>query len=382
MKYAFFALIPFFFLSVGCMPDSPEALALKAEQAYTEGNYSRAITAYEALLRKTGETPMTCYNLALAAFQTQDYSYAIKMLEKSIASGAKTELADACYELLGLIAEREKDLGRAATYYRKVLNSPDVALKVRVHSRLAKVYTKQEHYDAALALLLTAQELNPGDPVTLYNFGMLCRHEAVNLRHAALDSFRQAERLLPANSPKLKDAKNQVKRLEGYLTSLKQLPTITGDAVACEKALKQMRDAKKKKNYKTAERLARKASEADPSNYEAALELGRLCKQNKDATAALRAYDTALTIRPNASTARQEAAKIAFDAKKYKEAANYLRPALVADPRNSMQADLMGRILYTQRQRVNAKQWFERYLRLAPNTTEQYRTWVNQLPEA
>ena len=66
MKYAFFALIPFFFLSVGCMPDSPEALALKAEQAYTEGNYSRAITAYEA---KVHDLPPALQNLYTRCFE-------------------------------------------------------------------------------------------------------------------------------------------------------------------------------------------------------------------------------------------------------------------------------------------------------------------------
>jgi tetratricopeptide (TPR) repeat protein len=382
MKYVFFCLIPLFLLSAGCKPDSPENLAMRAEQHYAAGNYSRAIANYEAMLNQTGDSPMTCYNLALAAFQTQDYSYTIKMLEKAIAAGAPTQLADACYELQGLVAEREKDLAHAVTYYRKTLNSPDLELRVRVHSRLANVYVKQENYDAALALLLTALDMKPMDAVTLYNYGMLCRHEAVNLHQAALDSFRQAERLLPENSPKLKDAQNQVKRLEGYLTSLKQLPGITGNAAACEKALKEMRKAEKAKNFKSAERHARTASEADPSNHTAALELARLCTKNNNPTAAIKAYDTALAIRPNLTEARFEVAKLAYAAKKYEVAADYLRPALVAAPRNSNLADLMGRILYAQRQRTNAKIWFERYLRLNPKATEAYRTWVNQLPEA
>jgi tetratricopeptide (TPR) repeat protein len=187
---------------------------------------------------------------------------------------------------------------------------------------------------------------------------------------------------LPENSPKLKDAQNQVKRLEGYLTSLKQLPGITGNAAACEKALKEMRKAEKAKNFKSAERHARTASEADPSNHTAALELARLCTKNNNPTAAIKAYDTALAIRPNLTEARFEVAKLAYAAKKYEVAADYLRPALVAAPRNSNLADLMGRILYAQRQRTNAKIWFERYLRLNPKATEAYRTWVNQLPEA
>ena len=77
-----------------------------------------------------------------------------------------------------------------------------------------------------------------------------------------------------------------------------------------------------------------------------------------------------------------EAAQIAFDTKQYKTAADYLRPALVANPKSRAQADLMGRILFYQRQTINAKLWYERALRLTPNADEKYRSWVQQLPEA
>jgi hypothetical protein len=42
----------------------------------------------------------------------------------------------------------------------------------------------------------------------------------------------------------------------------------------------------------------------------------------------------------------------------------------------------MGRILFYQRQKINAKLWYERALRLTPNADEKYRSWVQQLPEA
>ena len=382
MKPVMIAFASTLFLLTGCMQESPESLSQRAEKAYAEGNYSKAIAAYEQLLTVNGESPMTYNNLALAAFRTQDYSYAIKMAEKALALGPETEVADVCYEILGMVAEGEKDYPRAATYYRKVLASPNVDLRVRVHSRLAKIYATQGHYDAALALLMSAQEMQPMNAVTLYNLGMLCKHEAVNLRQAALDNFRMAERLLPQDSTKLKDAKNQVSRLDAYLTSLKQLPAISGNAASCNSFLKQMRDAQKRKNFKTAESMARKATDADPSNYEAALELARLCKHNKRTKDAMKAYETAIALRPNSAAARMEAAKIAYDAKKYKDAADYLRPALVANPKSSDQAYLMGCILYAQSQKINAKIWFERYLRLAPNASETRRKFVKQLPEA
>lgn len=382
MNYAGLILGIFALFLFGCTSETEETLSLRAEKAYAEKAYSKAIAYYEKLLEISGESPITYNNLALAAYQTQDYSYAIKMAEKALALGPKTEIVDACYELLGMVAEAEKDYPRAATYYRKTLASPDAALKVRTHSRLANVYMEQAHYDAALALLLTAMEINPADPTTAYNFGILCEHEAVNLRQAALDSFRLALRILPSDSPKHKSAALHVQRLEAYLNRLKNLPTITGDASACAAALKQMRKAVKNKNYKTAVDCARTATEADPSNFEAALELARLYKTTKNTAASLKSYDKAIALRPNAVATRAEAAGVAFDAKKYKDAANYLRPALVVDPTNRLTADQMARILYGQKQRVNAKLWFERYLRLDPNAKEAYRRFVKQLPEA
>jgi tetratricopeptide (TPR) repeat protein len=382
MKPMFVVAASSLLLLAGCGQESPEVLSQRAEKAYGEAQYSKTITAYERLLTVNGESPITYNNLALAAYQAQDYSYAIKMAEKALSLGPDTETTDACYELLGMVAEKEKDYPRAATYYRKVLGSPNTALRVRVHSRLAKIYAEQTHYDAALALLLNAQEMNPMDATTLFNLGMLCKHEAVNLRQSALDWFRQAERMLPEGSDKRKEANNQVRRLDAYLTSLKQVPAVTGNASSCANFLKQMQSEVKRKNFKSAENLARKAMTADPSNYEAALELGRICKKNKRNKDALKAYDTAIALRPNAVDARYEAAQIAFDTKQYKTAADYLRPALVANPKSRAQADLMGRILFYQRQKINAKLWYERALRLTPNADEKYRSWVQQLPEA
>ncbi|MBR4318186.1 MAG: tetratricopeptide repeat protein, partial [Kiritimatiellae bacterium] len=197
-----------------------------------------------------------------------------------------------------------------------------------------------------------------------------------------LDWFRQAERMLPEGSEKRKDASNQVRRLEAYLTSLKQLPALSGNAATCANFLKEMQNEIKRKNFKSAESLARKAMTADPSSYEAALELARICKKNKRNSESLKAYDTAIALRPNATEPRYEAAQIAFDTKQYKAAADYLRPALVANPKSRAQADLMGRIHFYQRQKVNAKIWYERALRLTPKADEKYRSWVQQLPEA
>ena len=382
MKPMFVVVASSLLLLAGCGQESPESLSQRAEETYREAQYSKTITAYERLLTVNGESPVTYNNLALAAYQAQDYSYAIKMAEKALALGPDTETTDLCYEILGMVAEKEKDYPRAATYYRKVLGSPNTALRVRVHSRLAKIYAEQNHYDAALALLLNAQEMNPMDAVTLYNLGMLCKHEAMNLRQSALDWFRQAERMLPEGSEKRKDASNQVRRLEAYLTSLKQLPALSGNAATCANFLKEMQNEIKRKNFKSAESLARKAMTADPSSYEAALELARICKKNKRNSESLKAYDTAIALRPNATEPRYEAAQIAFDTKQYKAAADYLRPALVANPKSRAQADLMGRIHFYQRQKVNAKIWYERALRLTPKADEKYRSWVQQLPEA
>ena len=107
---------------------------------------------------------------------------------------------------------------------------------------------------------------------------------------------------------------------------------------------------------------------------------GRAGARNGHRDIALRAYDAALALRPASAEARAEAAQLAYDAKRYADAANYLRPLLVAQPRNRFIADLMMRILTAQRKLPDARVWGEFYLALDASAPDSYRKWVQSLP--
>lgn len=369
-------------LCAGCAPESPERITLQAEKAFAEGNYAKAIHAYEALLQLEKDSAVTYQNLALAAYHAQDFKYAKQAAQKAVKLTESGPEADVNVELLGLIAEEEKDFLQAIKLYRSLRTSADRGVRVRTASRLARLYADQGRNDGAFVLLLGALQESSQDAATFYNLAKLCVREPFQLRQAALDYFRLAERLLPAGSPQARDAKNWVSRLEKNLARLQEVPPAAGNAKACAEALERVKRAKARKNWRTAEAEAIKAAKADPSNFAAALELSRTYAQNKRQEKALTAYDTALALRSDSVEARAEAAQLAYDMKRYSEAAVYLRPALVAKPRNHYLADLMMRILNAQRKFPEARLWGEHYLRLDPKATEAYRNWVQTLPEA
>ena len=291
-------------------------------------------------------------------------------------------MAEACREVLGIVAEEVKEPAEAIAHYRAVLASSEPLVRVRAASRLARLYAEQGREDGALALLLAASNEAPQDAATLFNLGKLCVRDQLLLRHAALDAFRTAERILPEGSAQAREAKNWVKRLEQNLARLQQVPPAAGNARACQDALKAAREAKAKRRWKTAEEAAARAVKADPSSYEAALEWGRMCAQNKHREQALKAYDAALALRGGSVEARAEAAQLAYESGSYQVAAAYLRPAVVAQRRNRFLADLMMRILAAQKRTADARLWGEYYLSLDPKASESYRKYVKSLPES
>ena len=366
--------------AAGCAPETPERVSAQAEDAYAAGDYAKAITAYERLLAMHGEDATIYANLALAALGAQDTAYAKRSAEKALALQNTGPQAETARELLGMVAEAANDKAEAAKIFRGLTDAGNLEVRTRARSRLARLYAEQGRVDGALALLLAAANEAPTDAPTLYNLGALCVREPLRLRQAALDYFRQAERLLPQHARERKKARDWVTRLEANLARLRQLPPNAGDAKTCAEQLRLADEATAKKRWRSAETAARKAAEADPSSFEAALAWGRAGARNGHRDIALRAYDAALALRPASAEARAEAAQLAYDAKRYADAANYLRPLLVAQPRNRFIADLMMRILTAQRKLPDARVWGEFYLALDASAPDSYRKWVQSLP--
>jgi len=364
----------------GCSPEAPERLAARAEAAYADGQWAKAISAYEQLAAQTGGDAITYCNLALAAWRAQDFDYARTCLAKALTFNVGDATAERCRELQGILAEESGDAPAAAKIYRELLQARDGALRLRVRSRLARLFADKNCLDGAFALLLGAANESPSDATTLYNLGKLCLREPLNLRREALDWLGQAERQLPEGSPQRVNAHNFVGRLTDNLERLRQVPPAAGDAASAAESLKKSDKARHDRRWTSAETWAEKATAQDPSSFEAALALGQIRAQNNRKEQALKAYDAALVLQYRSTVARMEAASLAFGMKNYAKAAEYLRPALAVEPKNTALARLMAKILYSQRRFAEARLWGEYYLSLAPEDAK-YRDWVKSLPE-
>ncbi|MEG1480221.1 MAG: tetratricopeptide repeat protein [Kiritimatiellia bacterium] len=380
LLFTFSALLLF----AGCSKDTPSKISARAKTAYENGLFPQAIAEYEQLLKVSGDNADIYYNIALSAYPTGDTAYAKSALNRAlllIPTGVQAELYK---ELLGMVCESQKDTPQAIHIYHDLANNASrVDVRQRVRSRLARLYAEQQRTDAAFALLLTSLHEAPTNATTLYNFGKLAMKPALSLHRAALDSLRQAERLLPQNSTEQKDAANCVLRLSGYLERYRKEPVV-GNLQKAKTFIQQAQEAQAKKRWKNAEEFAKNAAKADPSSYEAALLYARIAVQNNHRDIALKAYTAAILLRPDANEPAFEAASLAYQEKLYAEALLFLRPAIALAPRKPLQADLMARILFAQRRSADARIWGEYYLSLITKPSaarETYAQWVKNLPQ-
>ncbi len=369
---------------LGCSHETPEQVAAEAKEAYAARQWSTAITRYEQLLKRHGDDAELYYNLALAAYQAGDYGYAQQSAKRAITlAGGKTK-AEMSRELLGMIEEAQKNTHQAITLYTDLIETATSReVRVRVRSRLARVYMGQQRVDAALALLLAARSEDPMSPSASYNLGKLCMKDPPALHQAALDAMLQAEHLLSAGSAEKKDAQNCVSRLRGYLKRVAVVPPAGGDKSGCAANIKKAEQARSKKQWTSAERYAKKATEADPASYQAFMLLARIAKQNNHTDVALKAYEGAIALKPLLAEPSYEAAALAYQMKRYAEALTYLRPAIAIMPKKSAQVDLMTRILFAQRRNADARVWGQYYLGLVTTPSaarDTYKKWVESLP--
>lgn len=369
------------------MPESPQEISITAEKHVAEGEYSKAIRAFEKLNELHGETVATWQNIALTSYQAQDYTHAKYATEQALRLLPQTPETtierESLLELQGLIAEMAGAKDEAITLYYALLEAEDIVVRVRVKSRIARLYAENKLYDGALAFLLSALNDRAMDPTTCFNLGKLCMDEALNLRREALDYFSLAERLLPDNSNQKKEARSWMTRLEKNLERLRQVPPMEGNATLCERARAKYKTAVSRSRWSTAETHAKEAVKADPSNLDAVLDLAFISEKNKHYDEALKAYETALILRPTHTETRRKAATLAYKQKEYKKALEFLRPVLPAQPKQTLAIDQMMRILYDQKKIIDARAWGEYYLSLVRKDNEKYQTYrkfVDALP--
>jgi Tfp pilus assembly protein PilF len=388
MKSLFYVTGLSLLLTMGCSPDSPVEMASKAEQHYQQGQYAQAVKSFQDLQKEHGATPENWQNIAVAALQSQDFSYAARAAQEGLhllatsseASETKVARQDALTEVLAMAREREGNLEEAIQLYYDLTYAQTKAVRISAKSRLANLFLEKEKEDAALAFLLSALKDDATSGLTNYNLAKLCT-ETLKLYSKGLDFYHMAQRMLPEAAAQKRIAAAEIARLEANPEELRPTPPEKGNATKCKKAMADYEKAKQGKRFKTAESFAKTALKEDPSNYQAAINLITIAKQNKQPTLALETYHHALLIQPNDLDLRVKAATFALEIKRYEDAMTFLRPVVVANvPKYRSSIYQMMTLLVKKNKRDAARAWGEYYLTVAPDTPERNRTFIKGLP--
>lgn len=388
MKLSFTFTSLLLLLAMGCSQESAQELAQQATQQYNDGDYAHALETFQSINETHGETPETWQNIALAAYQSKDYSYAARAAQSGLntltitgeSTTTTSERKEALTEILAMAREGEGNITEAVRLYYELTAAETQRIKISAKSRLAELFLKHEKPSAALALLLSAQKNDATHATTNYNLAKLCNEE-FKLYSEALDFYRMADRFLPTTVQQKKIAASEIERLEANRGKLRPAPPATGNISECKKAIENYEKAKRGKRFKSAETYATKALEADPSSYQAAINLITIAKQNKNAAVALETYHHALLINPTDLDLRVKATAFAVEMKRYDDAVNFLQPVLVANlPKYKTSIYQMMTILVKQGKRDEARAWGEYYLMVSPETPERNRAFIKSLP--
>jgi tetratricopeptide (TPR) repeat protein len=377
------------FLMMGCSSDSEEEMNAQALQHHKNGEYEKALTAFQSLQDEYGETPETWQNIAVTAYQGKDYAYAIRAVQNALNlisttgdnSPATIERREALTEILAMARESEGDLEDATRLYYDLTNAQTTSIRVSAKSRLAQLFLNQGKSDAALAFLLSALKDDERNALTNYNLAKLC-NETLKCYDKAYEFYRTAYEHLPDESRQKQIADAEIKRLELNRNDWYPMPA-KGNASKCKKAIESYEKAKRSKRFKTAENYAKQALDADPSSHLAAVNLITIAKQNKNVATAIKTYQHAFLIKPNDNDLRIKAEKYAFENKRYEDAIAFLRPVLITKPQQleyPAKIYQMMNLLVKQKKRDVARAWGEYYLTINPYAPEENRRFIKNLP--
>ena len=160
MKRFFLALVLCFGVLVSFSQDEKTGIDFKNEgnEALRAKDYAKALQLYEQALSKWGDEPKDTamvYNMAVCAYQTNDFDKALTLLDESIAMNYKKETA---LQYKANIYQKTKN----DEEYEKTLQS---ALELspndsKIKGRLATVYLKEAnvHYTEGAKILKSAAD--------------------------------------------------------------------------------------------------------------------------------------------------------------------------------------------------------------------------------
>lgn len=367
--------------AAGCGSDSGQNALKQGVAAFDEKNYPAAITHFTRATKRITDSAPLYYHLGLAHLHQGEIEPALAAFAAALELAPEHSEAKAC---LGQIAYLQNDPVKAQGYFGQALAaaSGDEA-KARLLTSLALTEMARDRNDQARLCLLRAQRHNRRYAPAFYNLASLYR-DKFNLREEALDQFEMYVRLAPKGDRHFEKAENNIKRLRLNLarTQAEESDGVRRDPAVAARLLQEGTRLSAAKQYPKAAKAFRDALAADPLTFSAAYGLALTYQRQGLRAEALEAFRRAAQINPSHQESFLQAAELAFQLKRYAEAAKILDRAIARSPFNAASAELMARIRNAEARQPEARAYGEFYLSLLrpEEKSPAYEKWVRSLP--
>jgi tetratricopeptide (TPR) repeat protein len=370
-------------LAGGCGSNSGLHDMQQGLTAFSEKNYEAAIPHFNRAAQRITDSADLYYTLGLSHLHLGELEPAQSAFNAALELDSKHGEALTC---LGQIAYLQNDLPRAEVCYEQALAAAsDDAARARILTALALVESApgRERHDMARLHLLRAQKLDRQYAPALYNLASLYR-DKYNLREEALDNFEMYLSIADKGEKHYGKAVNNAKRLRDNLERTRaEEAAMRRDPAAAARLLQEGMRQQFAKQYAKAVKAYRDALAEDPFTFNAALGLATVYKAQGQRAEAMEAFKRAAEIKPSHQDSFFEAAELAFQLKRYAEAAKILDRAIARRPFSPANAELMVRIRSAELRLPEARAYGEFYLSLlkpGDKNRAAYEKWVKSLP--
>lgn len=308
-------------------PYNPQALLINGRLSLVQGDFDRAVTAFEKMAGIYPKLPAVYFELARSLAAAGKVSQAIDRLNQAVTLAPG--YADAAL-MLASLSIRKGDLNGSVVLLKKLSQQrPDLA---PARLLLADAYRAQGHPDDALAIYREVEEQFPQNPEAPYMRGLLLRQQ--NLLPEARAAFERAHQLTPA-SP----------------VALEQLVNL---------------DLLERKFPAARERVERELAGNPGLAGNCQLLFAKISLAQDDTAQAEVALNRAIEIMPDSSTAYFLLAGIYTTTNQRQKALASLEKALARNPKDTTALMLIGVIHDQQKEYPAAREAYEKILAINP----------------
>ncbi|MGH9158763.1 MAG: tetratricopeptide repeat protein [Vicinamibacteraceae bacterium] len=316
-------------------PGLLQRYAAEGEKALAEQRYDQAVRAFEKLRELAPESAEVHAKLGLVYYQTRDFARAVQALQRAVTLKPTLPKIDV------LLAMSRSELGRYAEALPGLRNgfqqASDPPLRRSAGLHLMRAYAGLEKDDAAVEIALALSRLHPDDPEVLYHAGRLFANfaylQTVRLSQVAPESVWRHQAA--------GEAHESLGQLDAALRSYRRVLALDPDRPGVHYRLGRVllsRSAQLGANEAslTARSEAAKAFEQelvlDPTNADAAYELGEIHRRSGDLGRARELFEEAVRHYPDLEQARVGLGRVLIATDKPQQAVPHLETAVSLDP--------------------------------------------------